>query len=224
MREKTKAKNLSESFPPARLFLDDIEKIIEAFKEISDTTVSLENEVAYFENAEDLKNLKSEFITSLTINSAKPYVSLDFEPDGIRFYAAEDTLLSRGLLDKVRTILRPRQHIYLNKKCQGFFAFITGILGGLSLILIFYGIRKFNYLILFFSAILFLIAYLFAKFDYDLFYKKYSIIFLYKKSDKISFWKRNREQITIEIIIGIVLLVLALLADQGFKIVSQGSG
>ncbi|MCX6643480.1 MAG: hypothetical protein NTV15_08845, partial [Candidatus Bathyarchaeota archaeon] len=84
MREKIKPKDFSESFPPARLFLDDIDEIIEAFKEISNTKVTLENKDAYFENTEDIKNnLKSEYITNLIINSAKPYISLHFEPSRI---------------------------------------------------------------------------------------------------------------------------------------------
>ncbi len=220
MREKEKTKSLYEKLPPIRLFLDDLDKIVEIFKEVSDN-INIETKDYYFDNVKEIKNINAEYITDLEIKSREPYISLEFNSNGSTIYAAEDTLITRGALDKIKTILRPRQLKYINPTFHALLNTLLGVTFTSSLMMIGIGIELgyYNqiqyYSLSIIGVVIFIISYFIHKWDDSILFKNYSMISLRKKDDKTSFWKRNWDQFitgaAASFIAGLVIFLLGLL-------------
>jgi len=131
-------KSLSEHLPPVKLFLDDLEQIVEILQEVSKKVKISTNDYA-FEDLKELVNKKYESINKLHISISDPYVSLDLESYGISLYIEKDEPISRGLFEKIKQILIQR------KRPFGWLLtnwYLAGIFAGISIPLLIIGIEK----------------------------------------------------------------------------------
>ena len=97
-------KSFGESQKPVTLYMDDIEKIIEIFEQVSkEVEISTTDYVIHDVN--QLSELKQEFLTELDISIIEPHIALHLKPDSTWLYMNKDDLLSRGIFEKIKQIL-----------------------------------------------------------------------------------------------------------------------
>lgn len=202
------AQSLGEHFRPVKLYLDDIEKIIETLSQVS-SKVSISTEDYALDDAQQLASLKQEQITYLHISLHEPYISLELKPSNIWLFAAEDEPISRGLFEKIKQILLKRERKFARIVHNGS---LMGLLIGASLVLLVWGIAVSNILIIFVSIAWLILSVAFTWYGYQDQFKKYSIIIPKYEINAPSFWKRNSDKILLMILSaifgGLVSLVL----------------
>jgi len=199
--------SISRRFKPANLYVDDVLRIVEIFKEIS-SEVELVAEGYAFEDVSELKEIPKDYIHKLEITIKRPYISLGFDEDNLGMYVAEDTPENRGIIDMVSE--------YINSK--GSFWFIvtrSRIVWVLLFILILIFLNCSTWLLgeealitrislfgisLIFTALLWIVD---RNID-----KRYNVIFLTNRREKASFLRRNKDRIilaAISILIGAII-------------------
>jgi hypothetical protein len=89
---------------PVRLYLDDLEEIVNIMKE-SCEQVDIEVGEYHLDSVDELPKMSQEVFHQMEISSPDPYFSLDLDPSGIRLVIARDTPSSRGILEKVNAVL-----------------------------------------------------------------------------------------------------------------------
>ncbi|EKO3892305.1 hypothetical protein [Vibrio metschnikovii] len=111
MKKKNKSR-LIENFPPAILYLDDIEKIV-AILEKSFDTVSLSTEEFDEVTSEELLKLASqtegERFNRLQIKCREPHISLEFLPYKITAYISDERPETIGAIELIRGIIHSRK-------------------------------------------------------------------------------------------------------------------
>ncbi|EGQ8391440.1 TPA: hypothetical protein ACMDPN_003562 [Vibrio cholerae] len=111
MKKKNKSR-LIENFPPAVLYLDDIEKIV-AILEKSFDTVSLSTEEFDEVTSEELLKLASqtegERFNRLQIKCREPHISLEFLPYKITAYISDERPETIGAIELIRGIIHSRK-------------------------------------------------------------------------------------------------------------------
>lgn len=199
---KKKTNRLCERLNPAKLYLDDIEKIVETMLQISDK-VEISNEEYSFESLDELKELKQEALRNLEITASHPSrISIHFKKDSIYLHASDDAPASRGILEKIKEIVaqRSRRLVWLlnsNFLSGGFFA--------LSMIVfIFYGVIDGNGYCFLAGIIGVIIGWFWSWRSIRSQHFNYSVIILKHRIDAPSFFKRNRDKIIIAIIASVI--------------------
>ena len=208
MQQKNKSYSLD--LDPVVLYIDDLEQIVSYFDE-SSIDVDISTDEYVLDNIQELENISTEILTSMTIKSSSPYISLKLYDNSLQVYISNDDAISRGILEKIKQLLisRRRRTFFIYKT---WFHSIYGAFGTLSWLIIITGLAKDNIPAILFGIIFAVIIYLMLKWSKKISFKKYCTIYLKKRIDTPSFWKRNRDQITIAIIAaltgGLVTLLL----------------
>jgi hypothetical protein len=198
-------RTLSRSFKPVRLYLDDIEEIVTIIKEI-DAQPKIQVEDFRLDNLEEMTSLKKDMLHEMNISSTRPYISLEMRPSWIRLYISEDKAESRGIFEKIRTILvsrkRPFTWIIHN-------SFLYSVWCILALYGVVWGVRLKSIILTASFAIIFILAIVFTIYGINDQFKRYTIIIPKYKQDSPNFIKRNRDKIIIAIISAIIGAVLS---------------
>jgi len=97
-----------QALRPAKLYMDDLQKILAAFHEVS-SEVEIQAEGFSLDNLTQLTDLRKDSITTLQIGCHKPYASIEFKKDSTYLYIAQDDTISTGLFHKVKQIVATRQ-------------------------------------------------------------------------------------------------------------------
>ena len=101
-------KSYYERLQPVLLFFEDIKELYEIFQEAS-SQITIQSNGYEFDNLDDLTKLKKEIVYDIEILCLEPYISLKMEPRNIHLYVAEDSLSSRGVFEKLKSILNNRR-------------------------------------------------------------------------------------------------------------------
>jgi hypothetical protein len=200
---------LGEHLKPVKLYLDDTEQIIEIFRQDS-LEVSISTKDYVLNDFKELSDLKKDFITDVFIRVKEPYISLSLEHHQIWLYAEKDNAISRGLFEKVKQLLSKRKRP-LAQFLQS--SLLTGLFAGTSIPLLTMGLAKTNSMLIFVSAIIFILALASGWYSYHDHFERYSIIIPKYKIEAPSFWKRNSDALVLAIFSaiagGIITLILA---------------
>jgi hypothetical protein len=199
-----------EHLKPATLYRDDIEKIVEALREIS-PTIKLSSDEYHFADLKELCESKKDFFTHLEIESENPYISAGFHRNKIWLFIYQDTPQSRGTFEKIKRIINHRARLPL---------WVISILGTLSAA-ISGGICLFWFLLRVFQnkwtsptiiyGVFLIVCILWTWWMlYTLFYR-YSIIIPKYRIEAPGFWKRNSDKVILVIISAVIGSLLTLL-------------
>lgn len=92
-----KNRPLRLDLPAAVVYLDDIEHLVELFREVCEH-VEIESDEYKFGGLEDLKIMKSSSLRSITLRSTNPWITVEIGPEKIHVYAGDSTPALRGLV------------------------------------------------------------------------------------------------------------------------------
>ena len=134
MKKKSKSR-LIENFPPAVLYLDDIEKIVTILEKSFDT-VSLSTEEFDEVTSEELLKLASqtegERFNRLQIKCREPHISLEFLPYKITAFISDERPETIGAIELIKGIIHSRKRrLFRLIKWSGLV--VPGVLVGLFL-------------------------------------------------------------------------------------------
>ncbi|MBI3853028.1 MAG: hypothetical protein HY298_22490 [Verrucomicrobia bacterium] len=195
-----------EHLKPVLLYRDDIEKIVEAMREVS-SDVELSTEEQRFEDLKEWAEMKRDYFTNMQISAKSPFVSLKLEKNQIWLYIGKDTAESRGVFEKVKRILTdhpPPTAKLMNLSTP---AVASGICFGA-----FVSMAAFvDWMGLTVTAILWLGCVWWGRWAFHERFNRYSVIIPRYRIDAPNFWKRNSDKITVAIISTAVGIVLTLL-------------
>lgn len=167
-------KGLGEHLKPVKLYLGDLERILDILREGSDE-VKISTSEYSLDSLEELSQLRKEYLNELKIWIEKPYVSVDLKPWTARLFTAQDDPTSRGLFVAIKEVL-------IRRKRPFFFVWdatplVNGLLcGGFLIMLLFYSIRKNNIFISILCTFAFGLCYLWFRYYTQNISERYSII------------------------------------------------
>ena len=204
---------------PSVLYLDDIEQICNVFQE-SNAEIKIKTDDYMFKNVKELTKLNTEFISTLHISSTNPYISLDFTKANISIYA-EDTLIARGICDKIKSILnrccKKPWWLYDAIACSTLGICII-ILPSLTTVFLLLGGKIDG--VLWFPCIFlgsFLFSIILLRLGWAISVTKHSTIYLKRRSCVDPFWKRKKDDIILIILTAVISSSLTLLVAKLFK-------
>lgn len=197
-------KSYSVYLKPVILYIDDLDKILEYFKEVSDTIIIQTNEYE-LTDIEEIKNINNDKLKYLYISTSNQGISLNID-NNVSIYISEDTPILRGALEKIKQYLSKRQRKLM-------FILDNVVVYNLFVILTIYVVstnfKKGNIYLGVFGICCLIIEIIWVwvnlKSDY------HSIIYLKKKNDYPNFFKRNKDKLIIVIITAILTLVTTLI-------------
>jgi len=197
-----------EELKPVALYLDDLERIIEIFKEASDDVRILTSEYE-LDSIDEFRNLHEETLNYLKISISEPFVSLELKPNGIWLFISEDELISRGVFEKIKQLLHSRR-----RKLSWLTAnpYLAGAAVGSSAFPFFKAIDSQNVYWAVLGCSLLMIGAIWTWWSFAGTLKKYSIVRLRRRAESPSFWKRKKDDIVLVIISAVVgaLITLAI--------------
>jgi len=107
--------SLHRKLPPVSIFLDDVENLVDIVgRATSDPVVTLGVDEYSLDSVKELESLGGRKVKELRVGLKaefnKPYVDVEVG-DSVRIYANMDTPASRGIVDEVEELLRPKRRI-----------------------------------------------------------------------------------------------------------------
>lgn len=203
---QTRIRPLSERIPPVKLFLDDVERIVELIGEVSSRVV-LETEDYVLQEPGKLAELPSGSIHYLHVSGWEPYITLSLEPNSAYLYAESDTASSRGVCEKVKTLLltKKRRLSWLTLSSFG-----PGISAGLAFSGLLWGIVTRQLPLILLGVVCASIAGPWWWWSREGSFRRYSTIVLRRRTDQESFWRRNADRLVVGIIVGTVCTVVGI--------------
>jgi len=193
---KKLSKSLWLDLPPTKIYFEDLEEIIDILKEVSDK-IEIKTKDYEVDTIEELKEFYQGEINYLKLLVIKPYILIEIFTDNSVIYIDKDSLSTRGMLEKIKQIFRRDRYKLLWFADES----IGKTLSSLSLIVLLYFFlfnRHYSFIIVIGVFTVFeIIQYIYAL-------KIKNRIFLTKKTDKKSFWKRKKDDIILSLISAIL--------------------
>lgn len=211
---------ISIKLPHLELYLDDLEEIIKIIKNENPTSIILETNGKEFE-FEEINKLKTEKINNLKIAvhfSTFENYTITFDKYGVNIYCYEGKTLYQGLTKKIEDYLKNRKRLF-GKIAISSIPHIS--MGALLPIMYFYvsfvvAIKNNaeNKTSLTLIGLLLLILFIFSVF---LGFKYKSIIYLKNRSEYKNFFLRNKDQIFVQLLVGLVILIIGFILGRLYK-------
>lgn len=207
-------KSYSEDFKPVTLFLDDLEDIVGIFKEVSNKVEIIADEYK-LDDSDEFSKLRKEMVDSLIIRSLEPWISLSIEYVDSNIYLDQDTALSRGILEKVKEILKRRRRRFSWLSRDNLVGVFFSLFSLVLFFLIYKGISQKSFLYILLGIFDLLFGSLFIRFCVKL---GRNIIYLKRHAESKSFWKRRKDEIIIAVISAIVGAVVTIIGIKIFHL------
>ena len=184
-----KKKNISieNVYKCPHIYLDDLEDIIEIFKEANITNINIETKDYTYSDLTDIsKELTS--INGLKLYSTNPHIYINFLKNYSNIYIPYPDIISLGIFTKINLIIKKRERKILWIYCK--LIYITSAI--LLLLTIIILLLKINLSIITFSTILFF-AIILGPTSISFRFYHYSKIEFFKLNNLPNFFKRNKE-------------------------------
>lgn len=196
----------SESLPPVKLFLDDVEKILETFRELGEEII-IQTAEYEIENLEELTKLHRDQITDIKILHRKPFVSLSLNNSGIHLYIEKDTPELRGVFAKIKDVLLCRKR-YLAFNESDILLVTTPIifLAGMNIYENDWSKKILGIGLLIVGVFIFIRSFVIST-------KKYALIILKYSNQEMPFWIRNMDNIFVAVISAFLGYLISLLTN-----------
>lgn len=195
-----KIRSHGEVLKPVTLYLDDLEKIVDILRQVSDSA-EISTKETILSNLNELTKLKRESLNELYIRLDEPYISLNLMPNTIWLFIGKDEPISRGLFEQIKHVLGRR-----TCSCAWLInsPWIMGLLLGIGINLFSPGIAEGNWLDVASGGFIICLSILLFLYGYNRKFRKYSIIIPKYRSEAPSFFKRNADAILLNIISAIL--------------------
>ncbi|MGD9116776.1 MAG: hypothetical protein PVJ61_06330 [Dehalococcoidia bacterium] len=102
-------KPIKKWLPPAKLYLDDLKQIRAILKEKA-TKIRIITEDYELEDSDELEDLETKRLQSMTIECSDPDIRLEFDKARATMYCAEDSEDNRAILSEIEAIIRRRSN------------------------------------------------------------------------------------------------------------------
>lgn len=103
--------SIGKHLPPLKLYLDDLEYIVQLLESVSSevTIKTREHELA---NLSELSTLKKKVLRELHILSKRPWISLDLTTNSVFLYTEEDLPANVGVFEQIyNRLIKGRTHL-----------------------------------------------------------------------------------------------------------------
>jgi len=187
-----------------RLYLEDINRIIEILQEGSIKDIYIETKTKEY-TVNELESISESELVEFKICSDEPYLTIEMSLNpsgsGVRIYASKDSTQMRGIISKLEDVFKLRKRLFFSilHRALLILAAISCFFAGVVLALILK--RGYTYVVMF---IIFLVIPIFLVILEHYISKKKNIIILKPKSECPGFWKRHGHKISIGIIVVVV--------------------
>ena len=195
-----KATPVHRSFGAVRLYWNDILALVEIMREASDK-VTLETDRHKTEDPHELQSLDSNVIYDLELKTTEPYVSVHFSPSSVFLFISDDTLVQRGVYEKLGTYIRSRQR---RLRLFTHTSFPSSVVIGYSLASVFGAASSRDASRLAFPLALLLAGIAWATLATLNDRKRSSIIVLGERANYPGFWARNQDRIVVAFIAAVL--------------------
>jgi len=206
---KKKNQSHRQDFLMPHLFREDLEEIEEILKESDPENLKFETNDFEYGSVKEIPE-KDKRLDYFHIQIYRPYISIDFSKTSAYIYASEKDIKSLGIAGKIADVVKKRERKFLFY-IRSFSGIFSGILFGIPFffMLINFDISKRLAIILLFLLFGGIVSIILFTNNIP----RYSIIELYYKKDKPSFFVKNRDQIIL-ITFGTILGAIATLFLQ----------
>lgn len=189
-----------ERLPPLCLYLNDLEDVVAIIRQVS-PTINITTSSHSFDGLEDLRENGPKTFHRLQIASSEPYITLDLQPYKIEIYISDDTPEERGILEQLKSRLL---------KCRAPLAWTTSnrigpFVFGATITALVIWVRP-----LWIASLALLPVLLLLLAGWRLSFNTYATIHLVTRAERPSFWERNKDQILLAIISGVIGAFIAL--------------
>jgi hypothetical protein len=106
MAVKKKNKPLSKSYPPVKMYLDDVRDLVALLTRLCGK-VTLYSGESVFHDYRKLKTLPYEKIHDLRLEGKNPQVSVVLRHDYVRVFVEEDFMFGGKILSEIEKVLKP---------------------------------------------------------------------------------------------------------------------
>lgn len=210
---KKKSKFISKYLNPVKLYMDDIDEIVSKIQHICSELEFSDKDYEY-DSLEELIKHSGDKLRELSIIGREPYISLDITKYNIGLYTAGESDEAVCLFYFFKDFLRNKSKWYWkflkpfvwgNMLIPATFIFLAAwFANGISS-----GVARVAFVVLSIIFLLFILS--------ILKYLEGSTIYLKKRYKVISFLERNRDNIVMAIITGIIFLIGTIVSKFIFK-------
>lgn len=214
-------KNLERQIVPAKIFRDEILKLIKIVETFNPTDVIFSTGDEKF-SIEEIKDNKLGDISKSPLHNMEihfliednNFISIDLFKDGTTINASKKTNNSISLVEQIGELLKSRRrllsYIFITPYIRLKYVFM--IFGAFIVVMYFIGFFSLFQYIPNYSGIIALIALIFVITVNSLLKLFYSnIIYLNKtKKDLPNWWLRNKDSFSVQMIVGIIILIIGL--------------
>lgn len=207
-----KSETISITLPYVKLYLDDIEKIINILNEDKPETVLLKANNKVFELSE-IEDLHTDELKELEIVASFPsykQISISFDNHWTRLYCYGNTTTNQGILRKIEIVLKEKTRLLGALARSPYSQLLSSAVGGLAvfttILLFLKKDSKFLWFHLGISLLFWFVLYL------EIFYK--NVIFLKHKNHYKNFFTKNKDQIIVGLIVGIPIAIISFLLGR----------
>lgn len=201
-----------ENFKPMVIYLDDLEKIVAVFSEASDDIEIIMDEYK-LSGLHEINELHTERIGSLNIRIREPGVALSIEYNSSNLYIHKNLPLSRGIFEKIKQILIEGKRKYFWLSNESLASIVLALLFVILGFFIYVGISQKDILFFLFGILDVIVGIVFVRTSMDLGLNK---IYLKRRKETISFWKRKKDEIILVIISAAIASILTYIFTKIF--------
>lgn len=180
-------KSHGELLKPVKLYLNDLERIVELLQEVA-TDVDISTDEYTLTDLNQLSELKKEHLTFLELEVSDPYISFNLEPHQVWLFIGRDDMVSRGTFEKIKQVLvqRKRPLAWLLHS-----SVTSGLFTGLALGVLVTGVSIGNSIIAVLSTLALFLGVWWMWYGHKDRFKRYSIIIPKYRVDEPSFLKKT---------------------------------
>jgi hypothetical protein len=207
---KVKKSGYRETFPPIKMDVQDAIQIIQLLKSIC-KNVSIDTDKYEIEDENELLSLSEDIIYNLSVTAFSPYISLECLSHDIRLSISEDTVINRGLFEKIKGILhhsRMRSWKIIDRVYLAGGVFVAALSTAINITKKYIANHTLELIPVTTTVFFLLFSILWIIYYFVIGFTKHTRIIVNKEKAHNSFWKRKKDDIYLSIITGIIGLIV----------------
>ncbi|MDK9693542.1 MAG: hypothetical protein OEL19_04745 [Sulfurimonas sp.] len=204
--------SISIEIKPKKLHFEDLKAIVNVLQESSAKELTIKTNEYYLDSLDDILELKQDNFSSLELKISDPYVSVDINRKRIRLYASDDTLISEGIISKLKSYIKVLKGDY-NSIFQHILEYVRDISSALLISWVLIdkaGLKVEIYQL--FLALYILISFGWLMYGFSFPPKEIPLKIRKLKDD--NFWSRNKDTILVGVLVAVFGAILTFVLDQ----------